>query len=1168
MKTRLLLLMAFVYAVFSSFGQDTLDTDATDGLQTALRDSASLLNFYEIQNKATEYFVEKFAPDSVPDYNLRMYNGPDGLAQYLQIDGEYAKYKRWEWYWRNRIMPDSSFPDLLSIYTASGGNSRVAANPFSGLTWNNINQTHATGGYNGMGRTTAIAFHPSDANTFYVGAPVGGIWKTTDGGNTYTPLGDHLPYVSVGNIVVDYQNPNTIYISIGDDMGWWNYSLGVYKSTDGGNTWNSTGFVRQFTDGLAIYRMEMSPTDPNVLMIATTQGLFRTGDAGVTWQKIRNGEHRDVKFKPGDGNVVYAAFCDWYTTSEVYKSIDGGLSFTKKTNLNSVNNSMILTVTPANPDIVAFLTSKEKAFYLSKDGGESFTFKTDVSESAVLYASPVDPSVFYCGAVNVYKSTDEGADWNQITIWYGGGAYTEVHADQHFVKHNPLNNSIYFCNDGGLYQYNESTDQWKEHSNGLIITQFYSIAVAQTDPVIMVGGSQDNGGRKRQANGTWTATNGGDAMVVAMDPTDANVLYTTYANGQIYRSLDGWNKDTYHSISDNIPGKPTGDWETPYILDPNDHNTVVAGYQDVFRSHDRGDTWEQLSTNITGSSSRKLLEVAVAKGNSSVIYTSQANQFFYTTNAGQTWGSYTFNNYDNITSIAVHPTNPNKVFVTFAGYRAGKKISLSTDGGKTWSDYSGTLPNVPANSFIVDEAGNEAYYVGTDYGVFYRDASTSDWERYGSGLPNTNVTQLCIQRNTGMLRIATFGRGIWEIPLWSKAPQLIAADATPDSLVSGVRYVYYEGDWTLLPDFTNLKNILVTKGGVVSDVSLDQIPARNDSFAVRYTAFLEVPQDGLYTFYLDSDDGSKLYISDSLIINHDSIHAATEYSVPCGLKKGYHKLVVEYFQAAGGELISLGWDGAGFIRRNISADLRVEKYIYTVPATIPSTLYSSMYGLHANDAVTYEGWVDAGDTIRFTVNAPASTDSYYKIYLSYAAPEDGRLVNQWLDGSLVTTDTLPSSGGWGVVKEAPVGEIRLSGGQHTLTFSNSNNVFDYYALRLVNNDTAHTDCNGVLDGTAYMDVCGTCVGGNTGRNPCTVTALSQAQQLSDFKLYPNPFEESIFLEIADEAQVEIYSLTGIRVWQGLVKNGTISPKIRPGAYMMRILQNGLSATRMITKSNR
>ena len=191
-------------------------------------------NFFVIEKTASAYFGTKYeANNGVPIYKSKYFNSDSGLVAFNKIDGEWAKYNRWAWYWRDRILPDGSFPNVDSIFklhTYKPIPHKRGVKP----QWACINQTSCTGGYNGMGRTKCVAFHPTDPNTFYVGAPIGGLWKTTDGGLSYTQLTDSLPYVAAGTVAVDHQNPDNIYISLSDNGGWWNYSLGIYKSTDAG----------------------------------------------------------------------------------------------------------------------------------------------------------------------------------------------------------------------------------------------------------------------------------------------------------------------------------------------------------------------------------------------------------------------------------------------------------------------------------------------------------------------------------------------------------------------------------------------------------------------------------------------------------------------------------------------------------------------------------------------------------------------------------------------------------------------------------------------------------------------------------------------------------------------------------------------------------------------
>ncbi len=711
-------------------------------------------NFFQICAKAEAYF----SPQQ---------NGPVAVQHPAPPfeDNEYRAYQRWKWYWQSRVDENGNFPDLEALKaehdaTRENQRSQMAGN------WTNISQTSSTGGYNGMGRTTCIAFHPTNANLFYVGAPIGGLWKTTDGGQTWTPLTDALPYVSVGSCLVDPSNPNTIYISVGDHIGWWNRSLGIYKSTDGGATWAPTGLSWQLTQGNAISNMVMDPNNPQIIYAATSAGLYKTSNGGATWAVARAGYYSDVEMEPNSSNV-YAALHDYWGSSEVFRSTDGGVNWSTLSALNMNYNWIRLAVTPANPAKLAVqCSSGSKPFYVSTNYGANLNYVSDCPETAILYISPTDQNKIYCGYVYVYQSTNGGANWNMITYWYNNPPYDEVHADQHNVAAHPLNPDVlYFCNDGGVYSYSETSTNWVELSNGLIITQFYKIAVSQLDPMMMLGGTQDNGGRLRMSNGLWRAINGGDAMEVAIDPTDDDVIYTTYVNGKLYRSQDRWTNDVYYEISANIPGGlPSGSWVTPYMIDPSNSNTLVVGYDDVWRTTDRGQTWTQLSSNITGTGAT-LDQLAVAPSDPNTIFVSEGNDLYKTTNLGGSWSTVTIPGTMDITSIVIHPTNPQEIWISRGGYTATSKMYHSINGGTSWTNISTGLPNSPVNTCILETGSANLLYVGTDAGVYTRDTLTNTWQAYSNGLPYTSVTDLGIYYPTRKLRAATYGRGIWEVDL-------------------------------------------------------------------------------------------------------------------------------------------------------------------------------------------------------------------------------------------------------------------------------------------------------------------------------------------------------------------------------------------------------------------
>jgi photosystem II stability/assembly factor-like uncharacterized protein len=728
--------------VIFSFGLFVLQSAKAQKLTTVLPKTAS--TFAEITHFADSFFASTGA-------NLHL--NEHGVA----AENDYLKYKRWQYYWKNRIMPDGSWPDAMQrfeIYRDLNKQTR-------GGQWENFSQTTSQSGYNGMGRVLSVAFHPTDSNIMYVTAPKGGVWKTVDGGNSWTAKGDALPTLFTGKVVCDPLNGNTLYLSLGDDT-YWVYddpSLGIYKSTDGGDTWVPTGQTYMHSNNVRINDLAMLNNNSQVIASAQSNGLFVSTDAGATWTQKVTGNFKQVIAKPFSTSTLYAAKYE-SNSMKFYTSVDGGSTWNTIYAFphNTSKISMATTVADSN-FIAAIVVSDSAHLYTSNNAGATFTKKGAFDDADYLGVSAYNKNNLYIGGVSSYKSSNGGLSFNKLTHWYADGVHAPVHADAHYYASSPITKKLFYCNDGGMYRYNEQTDVWKDLSDGLIITQFYKCAVSQLDSTYYQGGTQDNGGRILN-NGMWSASNGGDAMEQATDIIDENVAFSTYVDGQLYRTVDRWLSDTEVTPD----ATDLGSWVTPYVVHPKIENVMVAGYSRVYKSTTNGIGWNPISPMLGGSDNSNLDCIAIARSDDATIYTSNSSKLYRTYDDGANWANVTVPDGNTITELYVHPKNSKIVYLSKSGYSAGKKVYKSVDGGVTFTNISFNLPNVPANTIIVDQESDSAnveQYVGTDVGVFYKKDLDAAWTYYNTGLPNTEVSDLEIQYKSGILVAATYGRGMW-----------------------------------------------------------------------------------------------------------------------------------------------------------------------------------------------------------------------------------------------------------------------------------------------------------------------------------------------------------------------------------------------------------------------
>ncbi|MCB2219862.1 MAG: hypothetical protein KQI35_05645 [Bacteroidetes bacterium] len=696
----------------------------------------------------------------------------------------YKQWKRWEYWNERRLTPDGKITNhtLLNwiAYKEYLDNNPQYKDPdpsdVTNGSWYQLGPTSYVNGNGwnpGIGRVNCIAFHPTDPNTLYIGTPSGGMWKTTDDGNTWINMCNGIPSIGVSGIVVHPSNPNIIYILTGDGDGGDTKSIGVLKSNNGGLSWSKTGFSYDIEDNIRGYKLKMHPTNYNILFAATTDGIYKTIDGWETWTKEADETFFDIDFKPGDPSTMYATRND-----EFFKSTDTGETWIQKifgVPTNSIR--MEIGVTPDNSDQIYLLCGPSYSdatfvgVYLSNDSGENFYMqsnspniigpdasgggdKDQAGYDLAIAISRSDYAYVMVGGINTWVSNDYGSSWTITSYWkHDNNSIGYTHADIHALEINPLNNHLYCGSDGGIYKSTDFGNNWSDLSSGISIMQYYRIAGYEPDLNLIIGGTQDNGTNKWTGGSSCTHILGADGMDCMIDHTNPDIMYLTYQYGTLRKSYDGG------ASADSIqPYDIWGPWITPLMMDPTNSNIIYAGYGPVYKSTNGGDSW----TNMGAEGDEAL---AIGTNNPDRIYASGGYDIYRSNDGGGIW--YDISNglpSVRVNFIAVNPDYSLDVFVTLEGFEDGEKVYRSTNGGSSWTNITGSLPNIIVNCIAyedTDGSPDDAIYIGTDIGVFYRDNNLNDWIPFSNWLPTVPVLDLEINEATNQITAGTFGRGLW-----------------------------------------------------------------------------------------------------------------------------------------------------------------------------------------------------------------------------------------------------------------------------------------------------------------------------------------------------------------------------------------------------------------------
>jgi photosystem II stability/assembly factor-like uncharacterized protein len=726
-----------------------------------------------------------------------------------------------DWFGVQRAFPGEAINQDAYLQALAWARVENAAASFtqSGPSW-----TEA-GPFNIGGRITSMAVAPG-GTTLYAGLAAGGVFESTDSGVSWDPVFDQVP--SIGAVALDPSDPAVVYVGTGEaNAAIDNYDgAGLFRSNDGGQSWSYLGLE----ETRRIARVVVDPANPSRIFVAAMgaqyhtgpdRGLYRSENGGQTWTKVLFMNDStgvcDVVFNPAHTETLYCSTWERIRRATyrrtygpgcgIWRSIDHGTTWTRlQTGLPAPSNSVgriALAIAASRPStLYAQIISGTHAglgLFRTLDAGNTWTQRPAMGFSGSfggfgwyfgdMAVDPSNPDRVYCMGVSLMRSTDGGVNFLQIT--------GESHVDFHAIWIDPTNplGRAYVGNDGGFYStpsFGSATPPWTGTAD-LPATQFYAGTIDPSDPNRLLGGAQDNGTNMSITSTIWAPIFGGDGFYVVVDPTNPNVMFAESQNMTSgrgpYRSQDG---GSFFSQPSGFNLNDRYNWNAPFVMDPSNHNVLLAGSHRVYKSTDNGLSYSLVSNDLTTNGQvgnlvfSTITTLDIAPSNSNYYYAgTDDGRVWRSKNAGGSWQNVSTGlplRY--VTRVTADVSNPEVVYVTLSGYNSDEfaaHVYRSTNAGDTWTAIDGNLTDVPVNDILVDPADANRLYAATDVGVFVTGNLGASWFPLSSGMPVVPVVDLTLHHASRTLVAATHGRSQWKLDL---GQVLAAGEPTPPARLS------------------------------------------------------------------------------------------------------------------------------------------------------------------------------------------------------------------------------------------------------------------------------------------------------------------------------------------------------------------------------------------------